>query len=219
MVEPIRRWKEVVVAGVFQAGSGVMIPIQEVDGELAIPILTGPMEAQLIYCKLVGESFPRPMSCDLMRSLILAMGGHLKAVYITKMVEDTFFGEVEIETNGQLKQIDCRPSDAIALALAYGNVPIFAAAELFEDERIQTINIAGALPGSRRNASQQSSHVHSQTKPRPAATPSDEDDELHKLRQELRRAEEDERYEDAAVIRDSIKSLEQKFAGRQNQDD
>ncbi len=103
-----------------------IIELTEVDGERTFPIVIGLPEAFAIERRLKGIDIPRPQTHDLLASVIRQMGGHLKEIIVTDLVDGTFFAKLVIEQDGQDVEIDSRPSDAIALGVAE-NIPIFVA--------------------------------------------------------------------------------------------
>ncbi len=94
-----------------------------------LPILVGGAEAAAIVIALTGESQPRPKTHDLMASLLQGLDGHLDAVEVTGVTDGTFIANLMIHCPGGTRQIDTRPSDAIALAVRVG-------APLFVDESV-----------------------------------------------------------------------------------
>jgi len=98
--------------------------IKESAGERAFPIVIGFFEAAAIDRRLKGHVLPRPMTHDLLASVIERMGGRLDRIVVTDLKHHTFFANLVVERNGDTIRIDARPSDAIALAVAE-NTPIF----------------------------------------------------------------------------------------------
>jgi len=99
---------------------GQIIELREVGGPRSFPIVIGLSEAMAIERRLRGEEPPRPMSHDLMASLISTLGGRLDRVVVHELSEGTFYAVLCIETADGERLIDARPSDAIALAVADG---------------------------------------------------------------------------------------------------
>ena len=98
--------------------------LKEPDSDRILSITIGPAEAEAIALALHGPAIPRPMSHDLMLSLATAFGASIQEVRVTKLEQGTFFAAVVLTRDGQTKEIDARPSDAIALALRT-QVPIY----------------------------------------------------------------------------------------------
>jgi bifunctional DNase/RNase len=95
-----------------------------------LPIWIGHNEAWAIAMEISGLGSKRPLTHDLFRNTIEAMGGHLERVDITELKEQTFYAVLRIVVDGKKLTIDARPSDSIALALK-SDCPIFANEELF----------------------------------------------------------------------------------------
>lgn len=109
-----------------------VIVLKEKTGDRQIPIVIGFMEASSIKLKLSGAEVPRPMTHDLLAEVIRNLGGKIERVLIDKIVHNTYFAKLEIKSkDGDLKQIDARPSDCIAVAVRF-KAPIFVAEEVFE---------------------------------------------------------------------------------------
>ncbi len=103
-----------------------IIELSELDGDRTFPIVIGLPEAFAIERRLKGIEIPRPQTHDLLASIIRNLGGELKEIAITDLVDGTFFAKLIVEQDGQTIEIDSRPSDAIALGVAE-NVPIYVA--------------------------------------------------------------------------------------------
>jgi len=109
-----------------------VIVLREVDGERMFPIVIGSTEALAIDRRLKGIPTPRPMTHDLLASVIEQLGGTLERIEITNLENHTFFARILIRQNGQLIEVDSRPSDAIALGIA-GGVPIYVAEHVLDE--------------------------------------------------------------------------------------
>ncbi len=109
-----------------------VIVLKEKQGERQVPIVIGFMEASSIKIKISGVDVPRPMTHDLFLQVIDALGGNLQKVIIDKLVNNTFFAKLELKTHsGELKYIDARPSDSIALAVRF-KAPIYVSEDVIE---------------------------------------------------------------------------------------
>ena len=107
-----------------------IIVLKEKMGERQIPIVIGFMEASAIKMKISGIEVPRPLTHDLLVSVIQAMDGQLMRLIIDRLETNTFFAKLEIrEPSGELKLVDCRPSDGIAVAVRT-KCPIFVDEEV-----------------------------------------------------------------------------------------
>ena len=109
-----------------------VIVLKEKDGDRQIPIVIGFMEASSIKIKISGMEVPRPMTHDLLADIIEKLGGKIERILIDKIVHNTYFAKLEIKTKeGELKLIDARPSDSIAMAVRF-KAPIFVAEEVLD---------------------------------------------------------------------------------------
>jgi uncharacterized protein len=109
-----------------------VVMLKEKAGELYLPIWIGSAEADAIAIKIQGAASPRPRSHDLMHSIISAMGATIDYVLLNEIKGDTFYARIRLNVNGNAIEIDCRPSDAIALALRAGT-PIYAAETVLKE--------------------------------------------------------------------------------------
>ena len=99
-------------------------------GKKAIPIFVDPTVAGSIHGALSGQKFPRPLSHDLMHTILKAYGVNVDRVFIT-LKDEIFYGTLTLSVNGQTKQFDSRSSDAIALAIHF-KTPIVVERELLD---------------------------------------------------------------------------------------
>ena len=106
-----------------------VVMLREVDGERSFPIVIGIFEATSIDRRVKGMPSPRPLTHDLVASVIENMGGELQDIYISDLREHTYFAKLRIRFNGELVEVDSRPSDAIALAVT-ARVPIYVAEDV-----------------------------------------------------------------------------------------
>ena len=128
MVEVILRAVRVDVGS-----STPLLLLEEVGGRRVLPIFIGAPEATAIAYALQGVVTPRPMSHDLLGSVITALGGQLFAAEITELNDNTFFANLRVVREGAEINIGSRPSDAVALALRVG-APILVRDELMAAE-------------------------------------------------------------------------------------
>ena len=109
-----------------------VIVLKEKDGDRQIPIVIGFMEASSIKIKVTGLEVPRPMTHDLLSQVIESLGAKIERILIDKLVQNTYFAKIEIKTKeGEIKLIDSRPSDSIAMAVRF-KAPIFVAEDVLE---------------------------------------------------------------------------------------
>ena len=101
------------------------------DSDLYLPIFIGQFEVEAIRFKLMGVEVQRPMTHDLLGSVIGDLGGSIHSIVVSELKNDTFFAKIVIDSNGTLIEIDARPSDALALAVR-SEAPIYAEDEVVE---------------------------------------------------------------------------------------
>jgi hypothetical protein len=110
-----------------------VIYLREVEGERMFPILIGLFEATSIDRRVKREFPLRPLTHDLLKATIEALGGVVEDVVISDLREHTYFAKLRIRQNGELLEIDSRPSDAIALAVHYEPyLPIYVDSEVLD---------------------------------------------------------------------------------------
>jgi bifunctional DNase/RNase len=109
-----------------------IIYLKEVDGERTFPIVIGIYEATSIDRRVKGASAPRPLTHDLLANTIELLGGELQDIFISELREHTYYAKLRIKHEGEIIEVDSRPSDAIAVAVTV-DVPIFVAEDVIEE--------------------------------------------------------------------------------------
>jgi len=109
-----------------------VIFLKEKNGHRTFPILIGVSEALAIDRRLKGIEMPRPMTHDLLANVIGALGGRLQKILVNDLRKHTFIATLILERDGETIEIDSRPSDAIALGVAFGT-PIFVASHVLDE--------------------------------------------------------------------------------------
>jgi hypothetical protein len=111
-----------------------VIYLQETDGDRQFPILIGIFEATSIDRRVKdGYAPPRPLTHDLIVSLTQKLGAEIESVEISELQEHTYFAKLKLIRDGEVIEVDARPSDAIAVAVTYDPpLPIFVAEEVLE---------------------------------------------------------------------------------------
>jgi len=108
-----------------------VVVLKDKDADRSVPMVIGLSEALAIKMQLSGFQPPRPLTHDLLKSLIDTLGVKLEKVVIDKIVEGTFFAKLYLqEKDGHFKIVDARPSDSIALSLR-AKSPIFIKEDVF----------------------------------------------------------------------------------------
>lgn len=110
-----------------------IIVLRETKGDRVLPIVIGRFEALAIDRRVKHEPTSRPMTHDLMLSIIEQMGGDIEKVVIHDLQNGTYFARLMIRRNGEVVEVDSRPSDAIAVA-AGQDVPLFVEESVLRDE-------------------------------------------------------------------------------------
>lgn len=112
-------------------GGNFLVLLMDDEEKKVLPISIGPLEAQAIALVLQGETPPRPLTHDLLKTVCENLNAKLEKIVITDIRESTFYAEVYLSQNDQSIIIDSRPSDAIALALRFDS-PIYMATKMVE---------------------------------------------------------------------------------------
>ncbi|MCD6567164.1 MAG: bifunctional nuclease family protein [Dehalococcoidia bacterium] len=108
-----------------------VVILKEKDSSRYLPIWIGPNEADAIAVKLQNIELARPLTHDLLQSVVSALGAVLDYIIVSDLKSDTFYANLVLSVDGKQLDIDARPSDAIALAVRAG-VPIYAEEEVLE---------------------------------------------------------------------------------------
>lgn len=112
-----------------------VVILKDLDGKRYLPILIGPFEATAIALALEGTQVPRPLSHDLMRTMLESMHATLEQIVIYDIKDSTFFAKLIVRQNGDTQEIDARPSDGIALALRM-QAPIYVSDKIVLEETV-----------------------------------------------------------------------------------
>ena len=111
-----------------------VVYLRETEGDRAFPILIGLFEATSINRRLTAPAQPRPLTHDLLKQVIEQMGGDLQDIVVTRMVDHTYYAELRIRMpDGELMNVDSRPSDAISLAVHHDPIlPIYVSQDVLD---------------------------------------------------------------------------------------
>jgi len=127
---------EVVVHTMVQdAAKQMVVVLKEREGPRALPIVIGNYEAQAILLELRGFEPARPLTHDLLRSVLDELGVQLARVVVHDMRDNIYYAILVLVNNGTEQEVDARPSDAIALALRVG-APIYVGDKLMEEATV-----------------------------------------------------------------------------------
>jgi bifunctional DNase/RNase len=110
------------------------IYLREVGGDRKFPILIGQVEAQVINRRLLEEPPFRPMTHQLLKNIVEKLGAVIEEVMITEMKEHTYYAVLKLRVGDVVHEIDCRPSDAIAVAVHHRPVlPIYVSEQVLSE--------------------------------------------------------------------------------------
>jgi uncharacterized protein len=129
---------EVTVAslGLDRTTNTPVVILREKGGTRVLPIWIGPAEASAIAMEMQGMKAARPLTHDLMKTIIVGLGGDLRRVVISQVKENTYYAELLIRREDHVFQVDARPSDSIALALRL-SAPIFTSDTLLDQSGVE----------------------------------------------------------------------------------
>lgn len=129
--------------GIAPPSTTPLLLLKERDGERVLPVGIGPLEAQAIVLPLQGVHPPRPLTHDIFVEILSSLGGHLRRVEIVDLIDSTFHARLMLETGGEERTYDIRPSDAVALAVRT-ETPIFVAEAVFDQAGIISPQVSEA---------------------------------------------------------------------------
>ena len=181
------------------AGGAYALLLKEVFGIRRLPIIIGQYEAQSIALEMEGIKPPRPLTHDLLKSVIDNLGATINEIIINELRENTFYAKIKLEIATLTNEIDSRPSDAIALAVRTG-APLYVAEDVMK--------IAAFVPSS-EDSDDEFHEAHNPTTESDAKGPKKNlsETKLAQLQDLLREAIDKEDYERAAKLRDEINKL------------
>src|SRR3970040_2058629 len=136
-----------------------VVILKEKESAHYLPIWIGPAEADAIAVRLQEVAVARPLTHDLLRSILDALGASIEYVLVNDLANDTFFARIMLNVDGKSMEIDSRPSDAIALAVR-AQAPIFADESVLEKAGVRLEQegqplggVAGGGPGPTKEVS------------------------------------------------------------------
>ncbi len=171
------------------SGGAYALILKEMSGNRRLPIIIGAFEAQSIALEMEGIKPPRPLTHDLMKTIIDRMGVSLSEVTVYELRDGTFYAKISLDS----QEIDSRPSDAIALAVRY-SVPIYVSEKVMEE--------ASFVPEAEGEEGDKLSLPPQEKKPGSLKL-----SKLESLNAQLKESIEKEDYEKAARLRDEIRKL------------
>ncbi len=170
---------------VARAEEGNAVLIRPVGSDIAVPIIIGQPEAQSIMIGMANHTMPRPMTHDLLLSVIKHLNASVSRVEITELKEGTFYARLVLSVNGKDLSVDSRSSDCIALAVRI-KCPIYIDEHVVDEAGVSVNIISNSAETLRSN----------------------KEEELKQLKERLSKAVDDEDYEEAAKLRDQIQEIE-----------
>jgi hypothetical protein len=170
---------------------GFIILLKGDDDQRTLPIFIGTVEAQSIALYVSNVKMPSPLTYDLMKNVLEYLDCGVARIEVCDIIEGTFIARLILKYDGMEIEVDSRPSDAIAIALRFG-APIFVEEKVMEE--------AGRVFTDEET--ELSEQIIKEKKDEP-----EEDSQLESLKRDLEKAVTEERYEDAAKLRDEIKRL------------
>jgi len=167
---------------VARTEQGNAVLIRPLGSERAVPIFVGQLETQSILLGFGGVIMPRPLTHDLILSMLKNLGAGILRIEINELRDGTFYSRIILEMAGKNIEIDARPSDAIALAVRI-KCPMYIAEGIVDEAGISIELVVDTSNTS----------------------PDDTERETRDLQEELEKAVAEEDYEKAALLRDQIK--------------
>ncbi|MBI2853207.1 MAG: bifunctional nuclease family protein [Chloroflexi bacterium] len=126
-----------------------VVILKEKTADRYLPIWIGPAEADAIAVKLQGVKLERPLSHDLLRSVVDALGARVNSIIVTELKNDVFYAKIILNVDGHQVEVDSRPSDALALAVRV-EVPIYVDESVLEKAGILLDRETGKLLGDEK---------------------------------------------------------------------
>jgi bifunctional DNase/RNase len=116
-----------------------IVILKDVGGNTVLPIWVGIYEANAIALEIEKVATPRPMTHDLIKSLLLGLSTGVRKVVVNELKDDTFYALIWLERDGEMISVDSRPSDALALALRL-DCPIFVEDDVLKSSKVTSVS-------------------------------------------------------------------------------
>ena len=188
---------EVAKIAFYPPSKGYAVLLREVGSDRQLPVIVGAFEAQAIALALEGMKMPRPMTHDLISTILDDLGADIREVVITDLIDGTFYAKIFLEVfDYENKEIDSRPSDAIAIALRVG-------ASVFVSEDV--MREAGVVAEDLDEVTEESEELMEES----LSSSGSSEQTLEELQDALKKAIDAEEYEKAATLRDKIKQMQE----------
>lgn len=189
---------EVVAVHPEPSSNHPLVWLKDKDQRVFLPIAIGNFEAIAIFMELYNEPPPRPITYDLLRSILDGFDVQVEQICINALRDETFFAEITLIREGQKICIDSRPSDALALALRV-DAPVWVADQVIDE---------AGLPVKSQEGLEDQLEMALDTADSTQETFDQTEEQVVALKARLQEAVEEEEYEEAAKIRDEIGRLE-----------
>ena len=185
---------------VAKAEQGNAVLVRPLGLDVAVPIFIAPLEAQSILIGLGSVKMPRPLTHDLLITVMENLEASVNRVEITALKEGTYYAKLILESSGSEIVIDARPSDCLALAVRM-KCPIYIDEAVVDEAGISVKMVEEKNREARQEESSEAPTI-------PEMPPLAQEAEMAGLRKRLDAAIEEENYEEAARLRDRIRELE-----------
>jgi bifunctional DNase/RNase len=179
-------------------GKEFVVLLRAAQDERTLPISIGQLEAQSIAIVLNDIPFPRPLTHDLFKSVLTRLNCKFLRMEICDLIDETFYAKLILEKDGKKIEIDSRPSDAIAISLRF-NAPIYVAEKVMDEASIIIPEQSEIEEASDYNQSSSEEEIEEEQNLSP----------LEALQKKLKKAIREEKYEEAAKLRDEIEKIAQ----------
>lgn len=192
---------------VAKAEQGNAVLVRPLGLDVAVPIFIAPLEAQSILIGLGSVKMPRPLTHDLLITVLESLEASVNRVEITALREGTYYAKLILESSGSEIAIDARPSDCLALAVRM-KCPIYIDEAVVDEAGISVKMVEQKNREAKQEESSEQALETTDAAAIPEIPPLAQEAEMAGLRKRLDAAIEEENYEEAARLRDRIRELE-----------
>ncbi len=191
---------EAEIWSIARIGQDNAVLVRPVGGEVAVPIYIDQYQTQSILIGLGNVPMPRPLTHDLLISILNDLDVKIDRVEITGLKEGTYYAQIILDRGNDKLTVDARPSDSIAIAVRL-KCPIFIAENVVEEAGSKISSITGEEEGEESEGVAEGEAA--------GGGGGREKTEKEALQEQLLKAIEEENYEEAAVLRDKIANIDQ----------
>ena len=191
-----------------------LVWLKDKDQRVFLPIAIGNFEATAIYMALYNEPPPRPITYDLLQSILEGLDAQVDHVLINALEEDVFFAEISLSSGEQTIEVDSRPSDAIALALRVG-APLYVKESVIQEAGLDVEDELDPSLEDLETGLERIGDVEEVEVARALESPAEGlPERVVNLKEKLQEAVAQEEYEEAAKLRDEIGRIEHESIDR-----